>query len=234
MNEPIEGIASGFCIAATPIGNLGDITLRVLKALGAAELILAEDTRRTRKLLTHYKIKPKKLISYHEHSAVTQKLIENVVEIVENGGLVVLVSDAGTPLISDPGFALLRELIALDVNIFSLPGASSPIAALSVAGIPTHRFSFGGFLPNKTNARKKYLKSFISENGGALVFFESPHRLKKAINDMVEVFGENKKIIIAREMTKKFEELKRGTLVELANYYDEKIVKGEITIVIEL
>ena len=217
--------------AATPIGNLGDITLRTLQALSQAHLILAEDTRRIRKLLTHYEIHPQKLLSFHEHSTITDRLIENIKSIINAEAFALLVSDAGTPLISDPGFALIRVLRAESIPVLPLPGPSSLTAILSVAALPCHRFCFGGFLPNKREKRKKYLNSFNTQDG-SLIFFESPQRLIKTLEDMAEVFGGERKLVIAREMTKKFEEVKEASIQEMLALYQHKTIKGEITLMV--
>jgi 16S rRNA (cytidine1402-2'-O)-methyltransferase len=222
---------AGLYIAATPIGNLGDITLRVLQALEQAQLILAEDTRRTRKLLSHFAIQAKPLRACHDHSKIDDKLMGAIEEIIHRGEIVLLVSDAGTPLISDPGFALVNKARALNLPVFALPGPSALSAALCVLGMPSHRFCFGGFLPNKTGQRKNYLKSF-DPKGGSLIFFESPQRLVRSLEDMAEVFGVDCSVGIAREMTKKFEEVKVSSIREMIAHYQNKTIKGEITIML--
>ena len=218
-------------ITATPIGNLGDITLRALEVLAQAELILAEDTRRTRKLLTFYQIKPKRLIACHDHRPARGKTIDHIRRIIEGGGLAAFVCDSGTPVISDPGFDLARALVNADLPILPLPGASSVTAALSVAALPCHRWSFGGFPPTKQSARRKFLQSFQLE-GGALIFFEAARRLNSALEDMIHVFGHQCPAVILREMTKKFEEIKRGSLAELKAFYQRTDAKGENTIIL--
>lgn len=219
-------------MVATPIGNLGDVSLRALAALTQAHLILAEDTRRTRKLLSHYNIKGVPLQSFFEHSALGAKMTQ-IKEAVEAGGMVVFVSDAGTPLISDPGFRLVRGARELGLPVFSLPGASAVTAALSLAALPCHRFSFGGFLPPKTGARKTYLKSFEhSAKAGSLVFYESPHRLLASLHDMAEVFGRTCPMMVAREMTKKFEETTLAPIEAQIALYESKAIKGEFTLIV--
>ena len=224
----------GVYITATPIGNLGDITLRALDILTSANLILAEDTRRIGKLLAHYQISPKQLCAFHDHSRLSPRLMERIRAEIQEGGIIALASDAGTPLISDPGFPLVRQLILEDLPIFSCPGPSSVIAALSIAGLPCHRWSFGGFLPRKHNARKDYLKSFNHPHGGALVFFETAPRLAQSLKDMAGVFGRQTQSVCIREMTKKFEEKKHGTLGALADFYQNHAIKGEIIIMLAL
>ncbi len=235
-------LPAGFYVVATPIGNLRDITLRALDVLSAASLILAEDTRRTRKLLSHYKIKSPPLRAFHDHSPAKHisQLTIKVGDIVDEGGIVALVSDAGTPLISDPGFALLKPLIALRVPIFPIPGPSSVMAALSIAGLPAHIFTFVGFLPPRAAARLKFLQKLAASphtssgaSSGAIVLFESAMRLTKSLADLTKVFGAQCPAFIAREMTKAFEEKKRGTLGELQAFYAQAPQpKGEITMII--
>ncbi len=233
MKKP-KKFPAGFYVVATPIGNLRDITLRALDILAAADLILAEDTRRTRKLLSHYDLKPAKLNAFHDHSTakyISQQIVA-IGEIVDKDGIVALVSDAGTPLISDPGFKLIRCLIADEVPVFPLPGPSSVMAALSIAALPANIFTFAGFLPPRSAARLKFLKMLIN-SPGAIVLFETAPRLAKSLADMVKIFGKQCPALIAREMTKVFEEKKRGTLGELAAFYAQALQpKGEITIVI--
>ena len=230
-----EKISPGFYVVATPIGNLRDITLRALDVLAHADLILAEDTRRTRKLLSHYNLKnPARLRALHDHSPAKHiiQLTQIISKHIAQGGCAALVSDAGTPLISDPGFKLMKSLIANDIKIFPVPGASSVMAALSIAGLPAHIFTFAGFLPSRSPARLKFLQK-LTASPGAIVFFETAPRLAKSLADMVEVFSAQCPAMIAREMTKVFEEIKRENLGELAAFYAQAPQpKGEITIII--
>ena len=189
-------------IISLPIGNLKDITIRALEELESSDLIFCEDTRTTIKLLNHYNIK-NKLMSYHEHSDVkTRKFI---IDEIENGKNVSLVSDAGTPLISDPGYKLVKELKKRNLRVTSCPGPSSPIAAITLSGLPSDKFLFSGFLPVKVKAKKDYLEE-LKNIKSTLIFFESSNRIIKTLETILEIFG-NRKISICRELTKKFEEI---------------------------
>lgn len=214
-------------IVATPIGNLKDITLRALETLKSVDLIAAEDTRHTRKLLAHYDIHIP-LTSYFEHNKLTKATY--LVKVLKEGKDIALVSDSGTPGISDPGFTIIRLALANDIPVISIPGPCALIAGLVVSGKPTHKFVFEGFLPPKQGARKKRLKVLLSEER-TVIIYESPHRLLKTLADMQEVFGE-KEIAIAREMTKKFEELKRGKISECVRYFTENPPRGEFVIIL--
>ena len=221
-------VEPGLYITATPIGNLGDITLRVLETLAGCDLIACEDTRVTGKLLRHYGIKTK-TISYHEHNAnvAGPKLIVDL----KAGKAVTLVSDAGTPLVSDPGFRLVEEVRAEGLPVWPLPGSTAPVAALVASGLPAETWLFGGFLPTKQVARRKRLEE-LKDVSATLIFFESPNRLDKALADMGVVLGTVRKAAIARELTKLHEEISCGTLGELATRYSDKKTRGEIVIVI--
>ncbi len=218
----------GLYIVATPIGNLGDITLRALEILKNADLIACEDTRVTAKLLSHYGIK-KPTLSYNDHNAVERR--PKIFDTIKNGGRVALVSDAGTPLISDPGYKLVREAVAEGMHVTTLPGASSLLSALCLAALPTDRFLFAGFLPQKNEACKKELSSLAAVDA-TLVFFESAKRLQKTLVLMHDVLG-NRDVAVARELTKLHEECRRGTLSELAGHYKNAgEPKGEVVIVV--
>ncbi len=212
----------------TPIGNLKDITLRALEVLQSVDLILAEDTRTTHKLLKHYDItvKTKSYHMYNEH-----RQVEMLVDRMKGGEQFALVSDAGTPGISDPGFLLVREAQNADLEIECLPGATAFVPALVKSGLPSDRFVFEGFLPVK-KGRKTKLK-LLSEELRTVVLYESPHRLKKTLLQIVEYFGEDRKISVSRELTKIFEETRNGQASEVLNYFEQKDVKGEIVIVID-
>ncbi|UCH11905.1 MAG: 16S rRNA (cytidine(1402)-2'-O)-methyltransferase [Candidatus Omnitrophota bacterium] len=212
-------------IVATPIGNLRDVTLRAIDTLKKADLIACEDTRHTRKLTTHYSIETR-LISYFEYNKF--KKSKYIIGLLKEGKSVALVSDAGTPGVSDPGYRLIKEAIANSINVTILPGPSAIISSLVVSGLPTDRFIFEGFLPNKSAARRKRLESFKDEKR-TIVFYESPHRLVKCLNDMLEIFG-NINIVCIRELTKKFEEIKRASLEELISYFQTKRPRGEFVI----
>ncbi len=222
-------LAKGLYIVATPIGNLRDISLRALETLASADLIICEDTRTSAKLLNHYGIKTKRK-AFHEHNEKDE--IGSILQRLKEGQAIALISDAGTPLISDPGFPLVRIAREENIDIFAIAGASALIAALSIAGLPTDSFSFFGFLPNKSSARKTYLKD-LKQKKETLLFYESPRRLFAAISDMAEVFGDNRQAIIALEISKKFERVMRGCLVELKQQLINKSIKGEAVILIE-
>lgn len=212
----------------TPVGNLEDITLRALRLLKEVSLILAEDTRTTSNLLKHYDIKTP-LQSHHKFNEHQQ--VEKIAERLAQGEDIALVSDAGTPGISDPGFLLTKTCIEHGIETECLPGATAFVPALVNSGIPCDRFCFEGFLPQK-KGRLKRLTS-LSEESRTLIFYESPYRLVKALQQMSEIFGPDRQACVAREISKVFEEFKRGNLQELADYYTEKGVKGEIVLIVE-
>lgn len=203
--------APGLYLVATPIGNLGDITLRALATLGSADLILAEDKRVTRVLLNHYGIRTP-LLAYHEHNA--EGMRPQVMARLAAGEVVAIVSDAGTPLVSDPGFRLVEGAIAADLPVFALPGASSLLAGLLVSGLPSDRFFFEGFLPAKSGERRRRIRD-LAEIPATLIFFEAPHRVCEALADLAAVLGARAGVL-ARELTKKFEEVRRARLPDLA------------------
>lgn len=211
----------------TPIGNLKDITLRALETLQAVDVILAEDTRTSGKLLKHYEIK-RPLESYHIHNE--HKSIIRLVERMEQGTVFALITDAGTPGISDPGFLLVREAIAANIEICSLPGATAIIPGLVNSGLPNDRFVFEGFLPHK-KGRKTRIEA-LAEEKRTMVFYESPYRLLKTLNQLMEVFGPERTACVSRELTKLHEENVRGSLLELLNYYTENTLKGEIVLTV--
>ncbi len=215
-------------VIPTPIGNLQDITLRALSVLKGVDIILAEDTRTTGNLLRHFQIE-KKLIAHHLHNE--HKTVEAIVERIKNGEKMALVSDAGTPAISDPGFLLVRECIKNDIEVDCLPGATAFVPALVNSGLPCERFIFEGFLPQKKGRQTK-LKS-LAQVDCTMLFYESPHRLLKALNEFITIFGPDRKASVSREITKMFEETKRGTLEEINTYFSDKQIKGEIVIVVE-
>ncbi|MEG9862311.1 MAG: 16S rRNA (cytidine(1402)-2'-O)-methyltransferase [Parvularculales bacterium] len=220
-------LTAGLYVAATPIGNAGDITLRALEALKRADVILCEDTRITGRLLTRYGVTTP-LKSYHDHNA--QRVRPGIIAQLQEGAVIVLVSDAGTPLISDPGFRLVKEAQKASIKVMVLPGASAVLAGLAIAGLPTDRFFFGGFLPPRSAARRKALTQY-KDIPATLVFFESPRRLAAALGDMAHVLG-HREAAIGRELTKKFEEVRRNTLDVLAADYKQTPPKGEVTVMI--
>ncbi len=214
-------------VVPTPIGNLEDITLRALRILKEVDFILAEDTRTSGHLLKHYGIE-KKLVPHHlfnEH-----KTIENIVERLTNGATCALVSDAGTPAISDPGYLLVRACIQAGLSVECLPGPTAFVPALVNSGIASDHFVFEGFLPHKKGRHTRL--TALAEEEKTMVFYESPHRLVKALIQFAEYFGEERYASVSRELTKLFEENVRGSLRELITHFEKKVVKGEIVIVI--
>ena len=216
-------------LVATPIGNLEDITLRALRILREeAALIACEDTRQTQKLLDHFGIR-KPVISYHEHNeeARTAELVERLT----SGDSVALVSDAGTPLISDPGYRLVNSAIASGIRVVPIPGVSALLTALAASGLPTDDFRFAGFLPAKSGARQRFLKQLAGETT-TLIVYESPHRILESLDDIQQVMGD-RRVVLARELTKLHEEFLRGSAGEILNALRARpAIKGEITLVI--
>ena len=228
LNAEAQKLSPGLHIVATPIGNLRDITLRALEALAAADTILAEDKRVTKTLLAHYGISTP-IMSYHEHNAETMR--PHVLARLKEGAALALVSDAGTPLVSDPGFKLVESAVAEGFAVTALPGASAVLAGLVMAGLPTDRFFFEGFLPARQNERKRRIRT-LETVPGTLVFFEAPHRLAESLVDLADVLGP-RPAAVARELTKKFETIQRGLLSELARHYgEEEKPRGEIVILV--
>ncbi|MEO5569922.1 MAG: 16S rRNA (cytidine(1402)-2'-O)-methyltransferase [Bacteroidia bacterium] len=215
-------------IVPTPIGNLDDITLRAIKILKDVDLILAEDTRTTRVLLNHFSIE-KKIFSHHQHNE--HHSVPEVIRMLQAGQKIALVSDAGTPAISDPGFLLVRECLKNDIEVECLPGATAFVPALVNSGIPCDKFCFEGFLPQK-KGRQTAINNLKSETR-TMIFYESPHRLVKTLQEFSEAFGNERHASVSRELTKMFEETKRGSIAELIEYFKLKNVKGEIVIVVE-
>ncbi|MFM9159731.1 MAG: 16S rRNA (cytidine(1402)-2'-O)-methyltransferase, partial [Dolichospermum sp.] len=215
-------------IVATPIGNLEDMTFRAVRILQAVDMIAAEDTRHTGKLLQHFQVRTPQ-ISYYEHNSNSR--IPELLEYLQYGKAIALVSDAGMPGISDPGYELIKACIDHNINVVPIPGASAVITALSAAGLPTDRFIFDGFLPAKSQKRKEYLTSLQSESR-TLVFYESPHRLRDTLADLGEILGSDRFLVIARELTKLYEEFWRGTIEEAIANYQEKEPQGEYTLLV--
>jgi 16S rRNA (cytidine1402-2'-O)-methyltransferase len=215
-------------IVPTPIGNLEDITLRAINTLKSVDMILAEDTRTSSFLLKHLQI-DKPLRSYHAHNE--HKILEEIISHLSSGKNIALVSDAGTPGISDPGFLLVREAIAREVNVVSLPGPTAFVPALVNSGLPSNEFSFYGFLPQKKGRQTK-LKTLAGEEK-TFILYESPFRLVKLLGELKEHLGGTRKASVSRELTKMFEETKRGTLDELILFYGSKTIKGEIVVVVQ-
>lgn len=215
-------------LVATPIGNMEDITFRALRVLREAVLIAAEDTRHTRKLLSHYDIHTD-LISYHEHNKDRQG--ERVVEALSNGDAA-LVSDAGTPLLSDPGYELVQQVLEAGHQVCPVPGPSAPLTALVVSGLPTDSFTFLGYIPRKAAERKRMLED-AARSPHTQVFFEAPHRLRASLADLEAAFGSERRMAACREMTKKFEEVRRGTAAEVRSYFERQEPRGEFTLVVD-
>jgi 16S rRNA (cytidine1402-2'-O)-methyltransferase len=220
-------MAGTLYVVATPIGNLEDITLRALRLLKEVDLIAAEDTRHTRILLDHYGIRTP-LTSYHEHNEKTKA--RQLVQRLERGEDIALVSDAGTPAISDPGYRLVIEAIRSDIRVTPIPGAAALTAVLSAGGLPTNQFVFEGFLPPKKQERRERLRSLCSETR-TLVCYEAPHRLMEALGDIAEIFGD-REIVLAREVSKLHEEFLRGRLSEVIRQISQREIKGEVTLLV--
>jgi 16S rRNA (cytidine1402-2'-O)-methyltransferase len=222
---------AGLYVVATPIGNLEDITYRAVRILSEVDLIAAEDTRHSRVLLSHYNITTA-MQSLHEHNE--SQLVDRILDRIADGQAIALISDAGTPLISDPGFRLVRAAREAGLPVYTVPGPSAVTAALSVAGLPPDRFAFEGFLPSKASARRKVLQALRHETR-TLVFFESSHRIEATIADMTEVFGGQRLVAVCRELTKKFETVLRvpltGMKMELAQ--DANQSRGEFVVVVD-
>ena len=219
-------------MVATPIGNLGDISVRATQVLHDVDVIAAEDTRHTRGLLNHLGVSTPRLLSLHEHNETRQ--LPGLVRLLQSGGAVALVSDAGTPLISDPGYRLVSKVGELDIPVIAVPGPSAVTAALSISGLPTDRFVFEGFLPARAQARRTRLQSLSSESR-TLVFFESPKRVLDALGDIADIFGDDRPIALCRELTKRFESVQRAPAGELSAQLRNLPgkVKGEIVLVVE-
>ena len=214
-------------LVPTPIGNLEDITLRAINVLKQADVILAEDTRTTSNLLRHFSIE-KKTIAYHQHNE--HGLTPKIIEMLLSGQTIAMVSDAGTPGISDAGFLLVRSCIEKDIPIESLPGATAFVPALILSGLPSTRFCFEGFLPHKKGRATRLNE--LKEETRSMIFYESPHRLVKTLEQFIENFGEERKASVSRELTKVYEETLRGSLTEVLEYFKSKTLKGEFVIVV--
>jgi len=222
------GMAGTLFIVATPIGNLEDITHRAVRVLREVDLIACEDTRHTQKLLNHFGINARTL-SYHEYNE--RERAEQLCELLEQGKNIALVSDAGTPLISDPGFRIVNAAIERGINVVPIPGSAAFVAALAASGLPTGQFLFAGFLPARATARRAKLEE-LSATPATLVFYEAPHRIASSLKDAAEVLG-NRQAVIARELTKLHEEIMRGSLRELAEQFESRTAKGEIVLLID-
>lgn len=219
---------SKICLVPTPIGNLEDITLRSIRMLTEADFILAEDTRVTKKLLAHLEIS-QTIIPFHAHNE--HKVLEHTISKIQTANLVVLVSDAGTPGISDPGFLLIRECIEQGIEVECLPGPTAFVPALVASGFPCDRFLFDGFLPHKKGRQTRLLQ--LAQETKTIVLYESPHRLVKLLGQICEFFEPTRKVCVARELSKMYEEFTRGTAEEVRVHYEQKPPKGEIVVLIE-
>lgn len=216
-------------ICATPIGNLEDASIRLLKTLRQVDMIACEDTRHTLKLLNRYNIK-KQLISYHEHSKPEKE--DYIIELLREGKDIALVSDAGMPAISDPGENLVKKAISSGIELEVIPGPSALIAALAISGMDTTAFVFEGFLPSRSSPRREGLEK-LKEETRTIILYEAPHRLLACLKDIESILGEERQLAIARELTKVYEEVKRGSVTELYEYYSLNPPRGEISIIIE-
>lgn len=225
-------LAPGLYLVSTPIGAARDITLRALDILEQADMIAAEDTRTARKLMDIHgiKLRNRQLIAYHDHNGAGQRPI--ILAAIQDGKSVAFVSDAGTPLISDPGYGLSNSVIEDGAQVTAAPGASAVLAALAVSGLPSDRFMFAGFIPTKDGAKRRILEE-LKTVASSLIFYESPKRLDKSLKAMCDVFGPERNVAVCRELTKKFEQVLRGSIVEVtARRADEMPLKGEIVIVV--
>ena len=228
IETPADDATKGcLYVVSTPIGNLEDISLRALRVLKEADMIACEDTRQTMKLLAHFDI-PKRLVSYHEHNEIT-RAAEIVIEL-EQGAQVALVSDAGTPAISDPGYRLVHLCLRHGIQVVPVPGASALVAALAASGMPIEEFVFAGFLPSRPTERRKSLRALAAEPR-TLALYEAPHRLLDALEDALEILG-NRPAVVAREVTKIYEEFLRGHLEDIVEAIRKKAPRGEITLLI--
>lgn len=215
-------------IVATPIGNLEDITLRALRTLAGVDMIAAEDTRRTRNLLTHHGIS-RPLVSYHDHNKVKQA--PRLLAMLQVPQSVALVTDAGTPGIADPAYYLLQVVLPQDIPVVPIPGVTAAMTALSVSGLPTDRFVFEGFLPIKAGRRRQRLEA-LREEPRTIVFYESPHRLLKLLQEIGDHLGTDRRVMIGRELTKRFEEIRRGTASSLLAELASRSIRGEFTVIV--
>ena len=225
-------LPAGLYITATPIGNAKDITLRALEILRLADILLCEDTRTTKRLLEIHSVKrarDSRVLAYHDHSS--DKIRCDILDNVEAGKAVALVSEAGMPLVSDPGYRLVCDAFERGIDVTCAPGANAVLTALTLSGLPSDRFFFAGFPPSKQSARRRFL-SELEDIPATLVFFESPHRLAGSLKDMAGIF-EGRNGTVARELTKRFEEIKRGALGKLADFYAGQAPKGEMVVLVE-
>jgi 16S rRNA (cytidine1402-2'-O)-methyltransferase len=227
MLAPATELKQGLYLVPTPIGNLDDMTFRAIKLLQSVDFVLAEDTRNTGQLLKHWQITAK-MYSYHAHNEHAST--PEVVRKLKTGQKAALVTDAGTPGISDPGFQLVRACVAEDLHVECLPGATAFVPALAVSGLPCDKFVFEGFLPQKKGRQTRI--QFLAQESRTMVFYESPHRIVKTLHELAAVFGSERKASFSREISKMFEETRRGTLAELAQHLEANSPKGEFVLVV--
>ena len=228
----VPDIRAGLYLVATPIGTASDISIRAINLIANANVLIAEDTRNLLKLMKIHNIKldGRMLLSYHDHNGSEQR--PKVLSILKSQKSVVFVSDAGTPLIADPGYRLVSEAITRGFYVSCAPGACAVLAALTISGLPTDKFFFGGFIPTKTQAKRQFFLNY-SNLPATLVFYESASRLSRTLDELCEVCDNERKVVVCRELTKKFEDIRRGTLIEVANYFSTfSKVKGEIVLLL--
>lgn len=231
LSDSVDAMSGTITLAATPIGNLADISSRVTELLRSAPLIAAEDTRRTQQLLSALGISAQgKLTAYHEHNEATKTA--QLLEQVAAGTDLLMITDAGMPAVSDPGYRLVQAAIAAEIPVTCAPGPSAPLVALTLSGLPTDRFCFEGFLPRKPGARQQRLRQLAAEER-TQVFFEAPHRLEQVLEAMSEAFGPQRRAAVCRELTKMYEQIRRGSLAELLQQQRSEPARGEIVIVVE-
>ena len=226
--ESPAGLAPGLYVVSTPIGNLGDMTRRAVAVLSGVDVVACEDTRRTGLLFKHFDIAAR-FVSYHDHNK--ERRTPELLALLRKGSRVALVSDAGTPGISDPGFCLVRAAAAAGIRVTPVPGASAMLSALVVSGLPSDRFAFEGFLPRREGRRRKRLAA-LAEERRTMIFYEPARRLPRLLADMLELFGD-RRVVVCRELTKRYEETLRGTLAGLLELLRERELKGEAVLVVE-
>ncbi len=227
-DKEVEKLVPGLYVVGTPIGNLKDITLRAIETLKSVDVIACEDTRVSQKLLNHYGIS-KPLISYHEHNK--EERSREIIRMIEKGKRVALISDAGMPGISDPGFYIIREMRRHGLQVTVIPGPTAFVAALVVSGLPTDKFVYEGFLPRREGRRRKRLEQ-LKDEPRTIVFYESPYRVVRLLNTLLEILGD-RHVFIARELTKKFEQFIYGKISEVIEHFDKQPPKGEFVVIVE-
>lgn len=232
MNFEKQPLSAGLYFIATPIGAARDITLRALDILASADVIAAEDTRTARHLMEIHGVPlaDRPLVAYHDHNGAAQR--PRLLRYLEEGKSVVYASEAGTPLVADPGYALARAAIEAGIPVISAPGPSAVLAALTVSGLPTDRFFFAGFAPTAKGARKRFVEE-LARIPATVIFYESPKRVKGLLADLVQSFGAERQAAVCRELTKRFEEVTRATLGELAHHFAQRTVKGEVVVLVD-